>query len=618
MLVGIRDRWRPAEGHRRETARPLTHVRSLGRGEAAARREARVAVAIAAALYLTGAALTATSLLLPSVEAPGAVFAVATTAVLTAAALWLAVLRRRAGLTLAFFADLWGVVLIAVLCGATGGASSPFALIYFFALGHAAAFQPRRRLLIVSVAVLVAFLAPLAYKGAPETFGAIACVGVVLALLAGMVIHVGFERMRAQRRSLQFLIDASARLDTSLDPQETLRKIAATAVPELAELCVIDLLTGRGSIGESVAAASDPAIAESVERLRRERPLDLAGNHPVAQVLRRGGPMVFPDLTDPSLVDAMAQSEEHRSFIRHAGYRSAAVFPMVARGRTHGVVSFLHLGVNAHYAREDLAVLADLAGRAAMAFDNARLYAERAHVARTLQRSLIPAALPVVAGLELASCFRPAGAGNEVGGDFYDVLDDGDCCWLVVGDVCGKGAEAAALTGFLRHTTIAYAREGMGPASVLLAVNRAMLEQDFEGRFATAILVRLRFDGQQAAATIATAGHPAALIARAGGAIEEHGARGALLGVFPDPVIEDVTTALHARDTLALYTDGLLEAHAPQLILTSERLRDQLTRSAPESARGVVDSLLQLAGPEEQARDDIAILAARPNPRAGH
>ncbi len=148
------------------------------RRRACAKRAA--AVAIAAALYVAGAALTATSLLLPHVEAPLGVFAVAWTAVLTAGALAIAVLRRHASLELAFLADLWGVCLIAVLCGSTGGTSSPFGLIYFFALGHAAAFQPRRRLVVVSLAVLLAFLAPLVYKGAPETFGAVACVGVVL------------------------------------------------------------------------------------------------------------------------------------------------------------------------------------------------------------------------------------------------------------------------------------------------------------------------------------------------------------------------------------------------------------------------------------------------------
>ncbi len=599
-------------GTQRAVARPLSGVRAIRRESGrTGPREARVAVTIAAALYVAGAALTATSLLLPHVEAPLGVFAVAGTAVLTAGLLAIAVLRRRADLELAFFADLWGVVLIAVLCASTGGTSSPFGLIYFFALGHAAAFQPRRRVLVVSVAVLVAFLAPLVYKGAPETFGAIACVGIVLGLLAATVIHVGFERMRVQRRSLQFLIEASAKLDTSLDPQETLRKIAATAVPELAELCVIDLIDARGSIGESVAAAIDPAVAQGVERIRSERPLDLGGSHPVAQVLRSGEPCLFPDLTDPVALSQLAQSDEHREFVRRAGYRSAAVFPMVARGRTHGVLSFLHLGSSARYRSQDLAVLADLAGRAAMALDNARLYAERAQVARTLQRSLLPPALPTIDGLELASCFRPAGPGNEVGGDFYDAFGDSETCWLVVGDVCGKGAEAAALTGFLRHTTIAYARERSSPANVLLQVNRAMLEQDFEGRFATAILVRLRFAGPDIEATIANAGHPAALLARADGAVDEHSARGTLLGVFPDPVVEDVIVTLRPHDTLALYTDGLLEARAPQQIVTAQRLIDQLAKAPPKSAHAAVDALLDLAGPADGARDDIAILAAR-------
>src|SRR5205807_5494605 len=122
----------------------------------------------------------------------------------------------------------------------------------------------------------------------------------------------------------------------------------------------------------------------------------------------------------------------------------------------------------------------DLTGRAALAYDNARLYAERAHVARTLRRSLMPAALPSIPGLQLESYFRPMGAGSEVGGDFYDVFADRDGFWLVVGDVCGKGAEAAVLTGFLRHTTAAYAREGTGPARVLARVNHAMLVHDFE------------------------------------------------------------------------------------------------------------------------------------------
>ena len=232
-------------------------------GETSA-REARAAVAIAAALYIVGASLIATTVLLPDVGSPAGAAAVAVAALLTACGLLIAFSSRRGGIGLACIADLWGVVLITVLCASTGGASSPFGLIYFFALGHAAAFQPRGRLIVVSVAALVGFLAPLAYSDVSTTFGAVACVGVVLALLTAAVIHIALERMRSQRRDLEFLIGATANLDSSLDPAETLRKFARTAVPEYAELCVIDLLDGRGSMASTIAAAVDPAVAAEI------------------------------------------------------------------------------------------------------------------------------------------------------------------------------------------------------------------------------------------------------------------------------------------------------------------------------------------------------------------
>jgi serine phosphatase RsbU (regulator of sigma subunit) len=284
---------------------------------------------------------------------------------------------------------------------------------------------------------------------------------------------------------------------------------------------------------------------------------------------------------------------------------------MIARGRTHGAISFLHVGSDARYEPDQLAILEDLTGRAAMAFDNARLYAERAHVARTLQRSLMPAVLPAISGLELASCFRPMGAGNEVGGDFYDAFGNEESCWLVVGDVCGKGAEAAALTGFLRHTTVAHAREGMSPGGVLSQVNQAMLDQDFDGWFATAILAHLHFVRPEVEVTIAAAGHPAALVARAGGHVEECGDSGTLLGIFPDPVIQEVSTILKPGDILALYTDGLLEAHAPDRTVTVQEMIEQLKRTSPRSAQDAIDALLELANLDDDVRDDIAMLTAQ-------
>lgn len=580
-------------------------------GESFDARELRAAILSEAALYVVGGLLCATALLIPHVRAPEAIAAVGVDAMLVAGALVLAARRERAGLTLAFCGELWGVVLIGVLCASGGGASSPFALIYLFAIGHAAAFQPRGRFLIVMLVALVAFLLPLTYETVPETFGAVAIVGIVLAVLTCVVIHLALNGLRENRRRLKFLIDATATFDSSLDPSEALRNLARAAVPELAELCVIYLLDQDGSIASTVAAGVDPAVAHEVERVRKEIPLDLAGAHPVAEVLRTGEPRVVADLTDQAALAQIVDDDEHQRFMRDAGYRSAAVFPMVARGRTHGAISFLHVGNDARYSRGVLEVLEDLSGRAALAFDNARLYSERTHVARTLRRSLMPSILPAIPGLELASFFRPLGAGSEVGGDFYDAFGDERSCWLVVGDVCGKGAEAAALTGFLRHTTVAYARDADSPGAVLARVNEVMLDQDFDGRFATVILVNLQLAGGRAQVKVASAGHPAALLTRTGGGAVELGGHGTLLGVFADPQIDEVATVLEPGDSLALYTDGLLEAHAPRRTLTTEQIVAQLRRNAPDAAQDTIEALLDLLDLDEGVRDDIAILSAR-------
>jgi serine phosphatase RsbU (regulator of sigma subunit) len=570
------------------------------------RGEARAALGSAAALYVVGASLIATSFLLPHVHSPAGAASVAGTALLAATILIVEFARDRGGLILAWIADLWGVACVGVLCWSTGGATSPFALIYFFAVGHAAAFQPRRRFLLVAFVGLLAFLAPLAYQHVSPSFGAIASVGAVLALLTNGAIHIALERMRIQRRRLEFLIAATATLDTSLDPQQTLRRIAATALPELAELCVIDVVDAAGMVTTTVAAAVDPTLAKRVELLHSEHPPDMESDNPIAMALSTRTACVLEDQDQPPGTPGIARGSEWQ-LMHEAGFGAIAVMPMVARGRLLGTISFLR---PRRFAAGHLALLLDLAGRASLAFDNARLYAERARVAHTLRRSLMPAELPTMPGLQLESFFRPMGAGSEVGGDFYDVFGDRGNVWLVVGDVCGKGAEAAVLTGFLRHTTVAYAREGEGPASVLTRVNRAMLEHDFEGRFATAVLVHLGFGAEGVEATIATAGHPGALVSRAGGGAEEFGASGTLLGVFPDPHLRERATTLRPGDAITLYTDGLAEAHAPQQVLSVEQMMASLAGAAPRSAREAVDALVGLVDLKHGARDDIAILTA--------
>ncbi len=420
------------------------------------------------------------------------------------------------------------------------------------------------------------------------------------------------ERRRAEAAK-EFLAAASAALDASLDPEQTLRTIVRTAVPELAELCIIDLLEEDGSIGRAAAAASRPELAAELEELRARFPLDPAGAHPVAQVLRTGEPMVLRDLSAPDVVEQVAQSDEHRAFMLRAGYRSAAVVAMWARGRTLGAISFLHVDSDRRYDPADLAFLQDLGARAAMALDNARLYAERSHIAGTLQRGLLPSALPEPPGVEVAWAYHPAREGMEVGGDFYDAFEAAGAWVFAVGDVCGKGAEAAALTSLLRYSVRAFALEHACPGQVLELVNGAMLREDLGERFATAVLARLDPSQRPARVGLAVAGHPTPIVVRASGEAVATAGRGTLLGVTEEVAIPAVEVFLDTGDCLVLYTDGVLDAGAPQRILTPEELAADLAGAGAQAAGALVDRVIATttALADGPLRDDVAVLALR-------
>ena len=418
--------------------------------------------------------------------------------------------------------------------------------------------------------------------------------------------------LRRAAEAKDLLASASAAFDTSLDPLQTMRTIANTAVPRLADLCVIDLVREDGAVGDSVVAATEEHVTRRLEELRAREPLALAGPHPVARALRSEEPVWIHDLTDPAALGQAAQSEEHLRFMRAAGYRSAVVIKLTARGRLLGALSFLRTRDGQDFDAERLPLMQDLANRAALALDNANLYAERTRVARTLQRSLLPDALPAIGGLQLASAYHPAGEGSEVGGDFYDVFESSSGCWLVVGDVCGKGVEAAAVTALVRHSIRALALEWASPERVLRGVNAAMLSHALAGRFATAILVRLDLGEGSARATIASAGHPPPLLLDAAGHASSPAVSGTLLGVLEQIDTRDVEVAFERGDSLLLYTDGLTDAGAPSREIALEELQRQLAASAPAKPAALVERLVALARERStgRLRDDIAILAA--------
>jgi PAS domain S-box-containing protein len=415
-----------------------------------------------------------------------------------------------------------------------------------------------------------------------------------------------------RRRAQEFLVAASRLLDSSLDLVETARTIVSTAVPELAELCLIDFRRVDGWLGDSVVAGATPEMGARLERLRREKPIDPAGEHPVAQVMRLKQPMIWRDLTAPEIVDKVAQSPEHLQLMRDAGYNSAAVVPLVARGRTLGALSFLHVQSDLRYDQGDLEFLAELGERAALALDNARLYRERDRIAKNLQRGLRPPHPAEVPGLEISVVFEAAGEGIEVGGDLYDVLPSEDGCWILVGDVAGKGSTAAGVSVAVRHSVRGLTREIDEPDEVLRRVNELLLTGESLNDFATAMLARLIREGSGWRLVLASAGHPAAALASVD-EIQLLGG-GSLLGAWQEARIERHERILGPDDTLALCTDGWLE------------VGPVATHQGPESFGEMTQALsgLELAEVTERLRadavgrgsgrlrDDLVVLALRP------
>lgn len=392
-----------------------------------------------------------------------------------------------------------------------------------------------------------------------------------------------------------------------------MRAIAAVAVPRLAEMCVIDLLREDGSVGDMVAVAEREELVSQLETLRAKHPLDLLGEHPAARAIRAREPAVLHDLTDARTLAQIAPESAHSEFLVRSGYHSMVVMPLIARGRLLGALSFFYRHDGRHHDPEHLGLVRDLADRAATALDNANLYVARTHLARTLQRSLLPERLPVLEQVALSSAYHPVGEGNEVGGDFYDVFTTPFGYWLVVGDVCGKGPEAAAVTALVRHSIRAFAFVRPSPAQVLGAVNEVMLGHALSQRFATVVVARLDLTLEPARAIIAGAGHPPPVVLAANGSTCCPSLRGMMLGVRSGSNVLDLEIELEPGSTLVLYTDGLLDAGAPRRVLTPRELCPLLAEHAGAAPQLIVQQLEQLAlsSGAGRLRDDVAIVAAR-------
>jgi serine phosphatase RsbU (regulator of sigma subunit) len=322
-------------------------------------------------------------------------------------------------------------------------------------------------------------------------------------------------------------------------------------------------------------------------------------------VLATGESLLFSEIADEMLV-AGAIDARHLELLRQVGFSAAMIVPINLGDRTLGAMTLVSAESKRPLDAFDLGTARQAAARVAVAIENARLYSERSLIAHTLQQSLLPEQLPDVPGYDLASIYIPAVASTEVGGDFYDVWESSDGWMIAVGDVTGKGINAAALTGVVRHTLRVAAEFQSSPGQLLAWVDWALKKQH-EMSLCTALCLRLRGD----IATLAIGGHPLPLLISDDG-VTPVGANGPLLGGFDNVGWKDSVVTLAPGSTLVAYTDGVTDAigdDGTRFGLT--RLRASLTGRSQRTAQEIVRELrsdLELFQPTGRA-DDTAVLA---------
>ncbi|MFC8175943.1 SpoIIE family protein phosphatase [Streptomyces sp. NPDC057325] len=429
------------------------------------------------------------------------------------------------------------------------------------------------------------------------------------------------ELERLRRGSLSFLVEASDLLAGTLDRDQTLALMAQMTVPTLATWCAVYTIADQSSDPylSYVLHEDEDRIDGLKELLSSITPPDPVPT-PGARVWTAPG-----DAARRAALNASVHALDHPSSPLSPGIDTTlatastvagetVVLPLVARNR---VIGMLTLGRPSedHFRQEILELAEDLSRRAALALDNARLYSERVAISQSLQRSLLPPGLPEIPGVEVDVIYRAAGEGNEVGGDFYDLFPISDGAYgFAIGDVCGTGPEAAAVTGLARHALRLLAREGLGGPAVLERLNAAILDEGARSRFLTLLYGEMRpqEDGS-AILKVVCAGHPLPLRLSPDGTVRPAAEPQPLLGVMDDLELYEETVTLDPGDVLLCVTDGVTERREGSRMLGDDGLADVLKTCTGLTAGAVAARVLRAVERFAQApaSDDMAILAMR-------
>jgi serine phosphatase RsbU (regulator of sigma subunit) len=417
------------------------------------------------------------------------------------------------------------------------------------------------------------------------------------------------ELERLRRGWLGFLAEASTLLAGTLDQQMTMSLIAQLIVPRLATWCAVFTVAdpvARWDDGEETRARALPAYVWHADETLIADLRALLDSLPPVVPPTEPGPWtgLNPDVAG----DLSATAHRVAGDVAH-------VFPLVARGRGIGM---LVIGGprGARFSRDMLELTEDLAGRAALAIDNARLYEEQVDMSRTLQRSLLPPTVPDIPGLDVAVVYEPAGEHSEVGGDFYDIFRIGPGKWrFAIGDVCGTGPEAATVTGLARQTLRILGQEGYSLPRVVDRLNGLILEEGPRARFLTLLHGELTLGPSGGARLeLVVAGHPPPLLLDTEGYVTAIGDPQLLLGVFPEATYDAQSFQLAPEQVLLAFTDGVTERRSGNRLLGDGHGLEDILAECPGMGAGAVAARVQRAVrafSAEPSHDDMAIVALR-------
>jgi PAS domain S-box-containing protein len=387
-----------------------------------------------------------------------------------------------------------------------------------------------------------------------------------------MVVSVIEDLTEVKRGELaqRLLAEAGQALSSSLQYEEGLQRVAELAVPGLADWCAV-LMHGDDGALELVAVAHSDPEKEALGREVGAAVVARLDEFPdVAAAIARGNARVIPEIGE-ELLARVGLEGELRERARDLRLGSLIMVPLAAAGQAP--IGLLALAVGDNPRRFDVAdlVLArELGHRAAIAVENARLYRERSQIATTLQRSLLPPELPDVPGFRLAGSYQAAGEQNDVGGDFYDTFEVPGGWMVVVGDVAGRGAEAAALTSLSRYTLRTAGKLLGDPIAALEQLNAALREGSGLSLVSVCCAL-LRVAEGVAGAEVVLAGHPPALHVRSR-TVRPVGVFAPFLGAYEHGRWETITIELAPGDQLVLYTDGVIDTVGEEERFGEERL----------------------------------------------